>query len=34
MKVLLNFYEDREEKGEKNIEVREEKKRMCLCPRV
>jgi hypothetical protein len=31
MKVLLNFYEDREEKGEKNIE---EKKRMCLCPRV
>jgi len=26
MKVLLIFYEDREEKGEKNIEVREEKK--------
>jgi hypothetical protein len=32
MKILMSFYEDREEEREKNVEVREEgEERFCLC---
>ena len=34
MKVLMSFYEDREEEGEENIEVREEEEGLCLCLKV
>jgi hypothetical protein len=34
MKVLINFYEDRKEEGEENVEVREKEEGMCLCLRV
>jgi hypothetical protein len=33
MKVLMSFYEDREEEGEENVEVREEEG-LCLCLRA
>jgi len=34
MKVLVSFYEDREEEEEENMEVREKREGMCLCLRA
>jgi len=34
IKVLMNFYEDRESGGEENVEVKEEEEEMCLCIRT
>jgi hypothetical protein len=34
MKVLMNFYEDREEEGGEDVELRKKKQRMCFCLRV
>jgi hypothetical protein len=30
MKVLMSFYEDREEEGEEYIEIKEEEEGLCL----
>jgi hypothetical protein len=34
MNVLMSFYEDRDEEGEENIEVKEEGGGLCLCLRA
>jgi len=35
MKILMSFYDDKEEEGEENIEVREEEEEgLCLCLKV
>jgi hypothetical protein len=34
MQVLMSFYEDREEEGGEDVELRKKKHRMCFCLRV
>jgi len=31
MKILMSFYEDRKEEGEKDIKLKKKKQKMCLC---
>jgi hypothetical protein len=34
MKILMSFYEDREEEGGEDVELKKKKQRTYFCPRV